>query len=141
MTHQITQFVLSHVETVIILLSVYSVLITSLSCIFFLMMDSESGFEDESGFHSFQSAYEKTKNELETAEKQIKMLEEAHKDIYDMGFKAGNLSAIKELGKSLIDDHELLKIKPATPQSDTDNFQKIYKKKFLTEENIAEISK
>jgi hypothetical protein len=74
--------------------------------IHYFVKTAPSGFEDEDGFHESNLAtIYKLKHELEAADKQIKLLEEAHQDIYEMGFSAGNLSAIKTIGKEMIEDH------------------------------------
>ena len=73
----------------------------------YFVKKTPSGFEDpERGFITYQDECDKLKSELKTAETQISFLEREHEAYYDMGFEAGKLSTIKEIGKGMIDDHE-----------------------------------
>ena len=99
------QYLLAHAENVIIILVAYSVLMTSLISILLMMNFAESGFQDETGYHSYQDAYERAKKELQHESDRADSLEEANEIMYDKGFKDGNLSAIKEIGKEMIADH------------------------------------
>jgi len=54
MTQDIYSLVMAHAKQAIIFLIVYSVLITGLLTIFFIMLDSKEGYEDETGFHTLE---------------------------------------------------------------------------------------
>jgi len=99
------QYLLAHAENVIIILVAYSILMTSLVSIFLLMNSSESGFQDEKGFRTYKDAYEKAKKELQHESDRADSLEEANQVMYDKGFRDGNLSAVKEIGKEMLTDH------------------------------------
>ncbi len=73
----------------------------------YFVKKTPSGFEDpERGFITYQDECDKLKSELQIESDRADSLEEANQVMYDKGFSDGNLSAIKEIGKGMIDDHE-----------------------------------
>ena len=69
-----------------------------------------SGFEDpERGFITYQDECDKLKSELQQESERANNLEKANETMYDEGFREGKLSAIKEIGKGMIEDHIVLK--------------------------------